>query len=110
MSGRHYHAPEHHASAALPVSILLLTVLGISGYLLIVGSLNNGERVGSKVYLPVAQTGTLKKDQQPFGRPGPASSRSSAPQLTSCPACGKVTRQSVRKARRRRGTPNVLKG
>ena len=56
MSGRHYQEPEHHASAALPVSILLLVVLGISAYLLIGGSLNNGERVGSKVYLPAEQT------------------------------------------------------
>lgn len=55
MSGRHYHEPEHHTSAALPVSILLLTILGISAYLLIGGSLNNGGRVGSKVHLPVAQ-------------------------------------------------------
>ncbi|PDT82920.1 hypothetical protein CO676_15205 [Sinorhizobium sp. BJ1] len=55
MSGRHYHGPEYHASAALPVSILLLTVLGISAYLLIGGKLHNGEQVGSKVYLPVTQ-------------------------------------------------------
>jgi hypothetical protein len=56
MSGRHYHEPEHGASAAFPVSILLLTVCGISTYLLVGGALNSGERVGSKVYLPAAQT------------------------------------------------------
>lgn len=56
MSGRHYHEPEHGASAAFPVSILLLTVCGISAYLLLEGSLNSGERVGSKVYFPTAQT------------------------------------------------------
>jgi hypothetical protein len=56
MTGWNYQEPEHHASTGLPVSILLLSVLGISAYLLIGGSLSGGERAGSKVYLPVAQT------------------------------------------------------
>ncbi|YCI06274.1 hypothetical protein M1D34_30135 (plasmid) [Ensifer sp. D2-11] len=55
MTGWNYQEPEHHASTGLPVSILLLSVLGISAYLLVGGSLT-GERAGSKVYLPVAQT------------------------------------------------------
>lgn len=56
MNGWNYQEPEHHASTGLPVSILLLSVLGISTYLLVGGSLSGGERAGSKVYLPVAQT------------------------------------------------------
>ncbi|PLT95022.1 hypothetical protein BMJ32_30570 [Sinorhizobium medicae] len=56
MSGMHYHEPEHHSSAGLPVGILLLSVLGISGYLIVGGSLSGGgESAASKVYLPVAQ-------------------------------------------------------
>ncbi|PII37990.1 membrane protein [Sinorhizobium meliloti CCBAU 01290] len=52
MTGWNYQEPEHHASTGLPISILLLSVLGISAYLLVGGSLTGGERVGSKVYLP----------------------------------------------------------
>ncbi|ASY73374.1 hypothetical protein [Sinorhizobium fredii] len=37
------------------MSILLLSILGISAYLLVEGSLLDGKRVGSKVYLPDAQ-------------------------------------------------------
>lgn len=36
--------------------ILLLFMLGISGYLLVEGSLTGGEPAGSKVYLPAPQT------------------------------------------------------
>lgn len=43
MTGRNYRGPEHHASAGLPVSILLLSVLAISAYLLVGASLT-GER------------------------------------------------------------------
>lgn len=56
MTRWNYQEPEHHASTGLPVSILLLSVLAISAYLLVGGSLSGGERAGSKVYLPVAQT------------------------------------------------------
>ncbi len=56
MTGRNYQEPEHHASTGLPIGVLLLAVLGISAYLLVGGSLSGGGRVGSKVYLPVAQT------------------------------------------------------
>jgi hypothetical protein len=56
MTGWNYQEPEHHASTGLPISILLLSVLGISAYLLVGGSLSGGERAGSKVYLPVAQS------------------------------------------------------
>ncbi|XEN30836.1 hypothetical protein M728_001433 [Ensifer sp. WSM1721] len=56
MTGRNYRGPEHHASAGLPVSILLLSVLAISAYLLVGASLTGGESVTSKVYLPAAQT------------------------------------------------------
>jgi len=56
MNGRSYQEPEYHASAGLPVSILLLSVLAISGYLLVGGSSSRVEQAGSKVYLPVAQT------------------------------------------------------
>lgn len=55
MSGMNYHEPEYHSSAGLPVGLLLLSVLGISGYLVVGGSLSGGESVGSKVYLPVSQ-------------------------------------------------------
>ncbi|AEG57117.1 hypothetical protein [Sinorhizobium meliloti] len=56
MTRWNYQEPEHHVSTGLPVSILLLSVLGISAYLLVGNSLTGGEHVGSKVYLPVAQT------------------------------------------------------
>lgn len=56
MTGRNSQEPEYHASAGLPVSILLLSVLAISGYLLVGGSFGGAEHAGSKVYLPVEQT------------------------------------------------------
>lgn len=56
MNGRSCQEPEYHASAGLPVSILLLSVLAISGYLLVGGTSSHVEQEGSKVYLPVAQT------------------------------------------------------
>lgn len=56
MLGRkNFQEPDHRSSAGLPVSILLLSILGISAYLLVEGSLLDGKRVGSKVYLPDAQ-------------------------------------------------------
>jgi hypothetical protein len=56
MVGRkNFQEPDHRSSAGLPVSILLLSILGITAYLLVEGSLLDRKRDGSKVYLPVPQ-------------------------------------------------------
>ncbi|MDK1386832.1 hypothetical protein ILFOPFJJ_04904 [Ensifer psoraleae] len=56
MAGKDYRGPEYHASTGLPVSILLLSAVAISGYLLLAGSLTSEEHAAAKVYLPAAQT------------------------------------------------------
>lgn len=53
---KNFQEPDHHTPTGLPVIILLLFMLGISGYLLVEGSLTGGEPAGSKVYLPAPQT------------------------------------------------------
>ncbi|MDK1373373.1 MULTISPECIES: hypothetical protein [unclassified Sinorhizobium] len=58
MIGKDYRGPEYHASTGLPVAILLLSVLGISAYLFLAGSLTSEEHAVAKVYLPAAQIQT----------------------------------------------------
>jgi hypothetical protein len=53
---KNFQEPDHDTSIGLPVIILLLFMLGISGYLMVEGSLVGGENAGSKVYLPIPQT------------------------------------------------------
>ncbi|ASP73418.1 hypothetical protein CDO28_01410 [Sinorhizobium meliloti] len=56
MRRKDFQEPDHHTSTGLSVIILLLFMLGISGYLLVEGSLIRGAPGGSKVYLPAPQT------------------------------------------------------
>ncbi|MBB4188046.1 hypothetical protein [Sinorhizobium terangae] len=56
MVGKDYRGPEYHASSGLPVAILVLSVLGITAYLLLAGSLTSEEHASARVYLPAAQT------------------------------------------------------
>ncbi|RVP97034.1 hypothetical protein CN070_24105 [Sinorhizobium meliloti] len=56
MRRKDFQEPDHHTSTGLSVIIILLFMLGISGYLLVEGSLIRGAPGGSKVYLPAPQT------------------------------------------------------